>query len=95
MEDMGIDADGDNKRQKNLNADADVGFDVRLIGILPKERKWKKKASQEEDADDYGNELDNMKWDPMVDSASEATDDEAEVEAESEYGSEAASGDGN
>lgn len=86
MEDMNIDAAGDNARNKKLNADADVGFDIRLIGILPKERKWKKKGENADANDDYGNELENLKWDPMVDSASEATDDEEEHS--DEYGSE-------
>ena len=72
-----------------MNANADVGFDIRLIGVLPKERKWTKKGGEDDAADDYGNELENLKWDPMVDSASEATDDE---EVHDEYGSEEESG---
>ena len=40
------------------------------MGILPKERRWKKKKTDEygEEEDDYGNQLDNFdneKWDPM------------------------------
>ena len=67
----------------------DVGYDIRLVGIMPKERRWKKKK----ETDAYGNEqasdqeenFDLAKWDPMQDSAEEITDDEVEEGSEEEH----------
>ena len=40
-------------------------FEVRLIGILTKEKHYKSQV------DGYGEELDNEKWDPMTEYGSE------------------------
>ena len=47
---------GDQPRQKKQFSNEDVGYEIRLVGILAKERRWKKKKVENEDSDDdYGN----------------------------------------
>ena len=53
-EDLEAHQNGEESSRKSPISHVDVGYDIRLVSIIPKERRWKKKKETE---DMYGNEL--------------------------------------